>query len=265
MGRVVFIMVDGLRPDAITATDAPFLDGLRARSAYTLVACSVMPSVTLPCHVSIFHSVPPARHGITDNTWHSMARPVTGLVEHLKAHGKRSGFIYNWEQLRDLNRPGHLHYSCFEDTAYSMDGDEWVARTATEQIASAKLDFLFVYYGTVDTAGHAFGWMSEGYLQHVRLVDTLVGRMMAAGDADTTFIVHSDHGGHERDHGHDIPADMTIPWFITGRGIKTGHVIQQPVSLLDTAPTVARLLGVPPHPDWEGVVVAEAFTDSAEK
>ena len=60
----LFVMIDGLRPDALAKIDCPTLSGLRARGASTLSARSVMPSVTLPCHTSIFHAVPPTRHGV---------------------------------------------------------------------------------------------------------------------------------------------------------------------------------------------------------
>ena len=61
MPTTVFIMVDGLRPDALAAARLPNINGLRARGAATLRASSVMPSITIPCHMSIFHSIPPAR------------------------------------------------------------------------------------------------------------------------------------------------------------------------------------------------------------
>ena len=64
---VVLIMIDGLRPDAITPDGCPALTGLMARGAYSLQARSLMPCLTLPCHMSIFHSVPPGRHGVTSN------------------------------------------------------------------------------------------------------------------------------------------------------------------------------------------------------
>jgi arylsulfatase A-like enzyme len=52
---------------------------------------------------------------------------------------------------------------------------------------------------------------------------------------------------------------MTIPWIAAGPRLRAGHALQGPVSLLDTAPTLARLMGVPPAADWEGRVVEEAF------
>jgi arylsulfatase A-like enzyme len=77
--------------------------------------------------------------------------------------------------------------------------------------------------------------------------------------ADASIIVHADHGGHERTHGTDSPDDMTIPWIAAGPTIRRGHTINAPVSLLDTAPTIARLLGLRQPAEWEGRPVEEIF------
>ena len=53
--------------------------------------------------------------------------------------------------------------------------------------------------------------------------------------------------------------DMTIPWIVAGPGIRSNYALPNPVSLLDTAPTLARLLNIPPHPQWEGRCVEEIF------
>ena len=154
---VVFILIDGLRPDAIDLADCPRLRGLRARGAATMRAASVMPSVTLPCHTSIFHSVPPQRHGVTTNTWTPMARPLPGLFDLAKLAGRRCAFLYNWEELRDLARPGSLELSYFRNTAYQPDGDQLTADEAARVLPAGGYDFAFVYLGTVDTAGHYYG------------------------------------------------------------------------------------------------------------
>jgi predicted AlkP superfamily pyrophosphatase or phosphodiesterase len=258
---VVFILIDGLRPDAIDPARSPNLAELRARGASSMRATSVMPSVTLPCHTSIFHSVPPTRHGITSNLWTPLARPLPGLVDLAHTHGKRCAFFYNWEELRDLNRPGSLAYAYFSATAYQEDGDDLVAAAAAQTIPGGGFDFAFVYFGTVDTAGHVHGWMSDGYLAQLARVDAALGTLLAALPSDTAVLLHSDHGGHERTHGTELPEDMTIPWIAAGPGIRQSHTIAAPVSLLDTAPTIARLLGFPPHPDWEGQCVEEIFAE----
>ena len=53
--------------------------------------------------------------------------------------------------------------------------------------------------------------------------------------------------------------DLTIPWIACGAGIREGHRIEAPVSLIDTAPTLAHLLGLPRPPEWEGQVIEEAL------
>jgi arylsulfatase A-like enzyme len=72
-------------------------------------------------------------------------------------------------------------------------------------------------------------------------------------------LLQSDHGGHERTHGTASSEDMTIPWLVAGPGIRQGYEIKTAVSLLDTAPTLARLLKISPHPAWEGRCIEEIF------
>src|SRR5918911_1142529 len=188
---VVFILIDGLRPDAIEAARSPILCALRHRGAATMRAQSVMPSVTLPCHTSIFHSVPPARHGITSNQWTPLARPLPGLFDLAHAAGRRTAFFYNWEELRDLGRPGSLDLAYFRNTSYQPDGDQITADEVVRVFAAGIPDFAFVYFGTVDTAGHYYGWMSDGYLGQLATVDVALGTVLDALPADASVVLQS--------------------------------------------------------------------------
>jgi predicted AlkP superfamily pyrophosphatase or phosphodiesterase len=259
MPPVLFVMLDGVRPDGIRAARCPTLDALAGRGACTLQARSVMPSITLPCHTSIFHSVPPARHGITSNDWRPMARPLPGLVDLLGSAARSTAFFYNWEQLRDLNRPGSLSFSFFRNTAYQIDGDDEIAQEAARRLPHDRPDFAFLYLGTVDAVGHFCGWMSPEYLGQLERIDGLLGQVLAALPADYAVIAQADHGGHDRDHGTDRDEDMLIPWMAAGPGIRSGHTILAPVTLLDTAPTILRLMGLSAHPEWEGQALEEIF------
>jgi phosphopentomutase len=140
------------------------------------------------------------------------------------------------------------------------EGDDEVTDVAIAHILTDKPDFAFVYLGTVDTAGHYYGWMSEGYLRQAERADRNLGRLLAALPDSSHVLVHADHGGHERNHGLDIPEDMTIPWLLLGPRVRRGYEIQHTVSLLETAPTLARLLNIPVPRDWEGHCVDEALS-----
>ncbi|MCB0065200.1 MAG: alkaline phosphatase family protein [Caldilineaceae bacterium] len=260
----LFIMLDGLRPDALGQCDCLTLQGLIRRGASTLHASSVMPSVTLPCHMSIFHSVPPTRHGVTTNDWQPMARPLPGLLDVVKASGKRAAAIYNWEPLRNLGQPNALHAVTFRDCSYDVDGDDWVTEKAIETLTRYPTDFAFVYYGTIDVAGHDHQWMSAPYLRQIERVDRNLGQLLTALPTSIHLVAQADHGGHERSHGTEMAEDMTIPWIAAGPQIRRGYTISHPVSLLDTAPTLARIIGLQAPRDWEGRCVDEIFVETGQ-
>ena len=110
--KVFLILVDGMRIDAPDACGNDYVVQFKTK-AKLLAERTVMPSVTLPCHMSLFHSVTPQRHGILTNTYVPQVHTVEGLVERLKAAGKTSAFYYSWQLLRDLCRPGNLSFGLF--------------------------------------------------------------------------------------------------------------------------------------------------------
>ena len=75
----------------------------------------------------------------------------------------------------------------------------------------------------------------------------------------TTILVTSDHGGLGRGHGGNSPEEVTIPWIITGPGVKEGFEITNWVDTYDTAPTLAYLMGMTAPDCWVGKPVKTAF------
>ena len=256
----ILIIIDGLCAAAPEAARCPSIGALRARGASTLAATSLMPSITLPCHMSIFHSVPPTRHGITTNIYQPMARPLPGLLDAAHAAGLSTAAIHNWEPLRDLSRPLSLDFSlCRNDCETNPESDEMIADEAIRCIGQDRPELAFVYFGVLDAIGHRHGFMSAPYLAQLERTDAAIGRLLSTLPAETTILLTTDHGGHDRAHGTDLPEDMIVPWLIAGPSFRRGHTIAGPVSLLDTAPTLARVLDLQPPREWEGRVVAEAF------
>ncbi len=252
MPPIVLCVVDGLRGDALDLVETPALDRLMAQGRATLAARSVMPSVTLPCHMTIFHSVEPGRHGVVTNTWTPQVRPVRGLFEVAQGAGLRTAAYYNWEELRDLWRPGALETGYFWRDNKSPAGDARVAQAAVEGLQGGEVDLAFVYLGYVDEAGHRYGWLSPGYLQAVAHADACIGRVWAALDGRGAMLVTSDHGGHDRSHGTDADADLLVPLILAGETLSEAGPLEGAVSLLDVAPTLAALLGLAAPDEWEG-------------
>ncbi|MBR6313048.1 MAG: alkaline phosphatase family protein [Clostridia bacterium] len=253
--KVILILVDGMRPDGLLQCGHPFVNELLENGTSYLAAQTVMPSVTLPCHMSLFHSVDPDRHGITSNTHTPQVRPIEGLIDRLDSRGKKCASIYNWEELRDLSRPGHLHFSYFLNEEKDVDTDTRITDTAVQYIEAEQPDFLFLYLGETDTTGgHDSGWMSETYLQVVNNAIACTKRVCDCLPDGYTLILTADHGGHGRGHGSDMPEDMTIPILCLGSRFEKG--LQLPGgSIKDIAVTIARLMDIDPAKEWEGSVL----------
>jgi arylsulfatase A-like enzyme len=92
------------------------------------------------------------------------------------------------------------------------------------------------------------------------LLDTIVGptapdvvapfRENTIGTASTN--AHGDHGGLNWGAQH-------VPLVFSGPGVTAGVVSEAPARLVDVAPTIVRLMGLPPAP-MDGTVLADAVT-----
>lgn len=249
--RTLVILADGMRPDALE--NIARAKEYMGKCCYTLDGVTVMPSVTLPCHMSLFHSVDPLRHGTTTNVYAPQVRPIKGLCETLLAAGKKSAFFYNWEELRDLTRPNSLTKSYFvkgRDIGYEAAGNI-ITDEAIRYLNENYVDFTFLYMGFPDETGHNSGWMGEKYIYAIESCFENIDRLVKSLPEDYVVIITADHGGHDRTHGTEMKEDMTIPVFVYGKDIKAGNDLGR-VSIKDIAPTVVKLLGVEPDSDWEG-------------
>ena len=251
--KVLLILVDGMRPDSIPLCGDPAFEEFFKSGTYCMEAKTVWPSVTLPCHVSLFHSVDPQRHGTTTNPYAPQVRPVNGLVEVLAASKKKSALLYTWEQLRDVCRPGKLEYGVYihQHTDNVKVQEVEITEAAKKLIRDCAPDFVFLYLGGADAWVHKTGCMTPGYLDLVHHAWLRIQDVLKDLPEEYTVMVTADHGDHERTHGENIPEDMLIPVTVHGPAFPKGKKLDR-FSILDFAPTIATLLGVEPDEEWEG-------------
>jgi len=220
---VILISIDGMRPDGVVACKNPYVDTLMRIGSYTLNARTVFPPVTFPCHMSMFHGVPPERHGMLTNLYIPQVRPIIGLFEQIHNAGGKYGMYYGWKLLRDIARSELLTTAEFV-WAYSEDKtDKILTNRMINYINHNKLDFAFLYMVETDEkGGHDNGWMSDEYLDCINKAISNVKAVVEAFGEEYTVIVTANHGGHDRTHGMDIKEDMTIPMFLLVRNLKQG-------------------------------------------
>ncbi len=257
-GQCVLVVIDGCRPDSLGRDATPSISRLQDMGAYTLQAHTVTPSITLPAHFSIFTGMRPSNHGVLGNTGAPAVSPsCPSLFTLLACSGKKCASFYNWEYLRELAPPGMLDASVFLNTIGEESGDMAIAHAAGDYITAHDPDFCFVYFGCADEFGHAYSWMSDEYLQAVTRADAALGRLMEylltdQGVLERNLILLSDHGGHGKGHHDAIPQNLLVPWIAAGPDIKQLGPLSEEVSLLDTAPTISRIMECPVNPGWLG-------------
>ena len=249
--RVLLVSVDGLAPAVMQDVPTPTLDrlgaeGLRARHAET-----VMPSRTLPAHTSMISGAPPRVHGVSWNRYEPWRRfEVETLFSICAREGWRCGLFAGKAKFAHLAEyePG------VEQWALGTSADSVLAQAAV-YLSESDPDFVLVHLAEVDLAGHAEGWGSEAQRAALERIDTLLGGFLAgaqaAGSGRLAVLLTSDHGGHDTIHGTDDPRDLRIPWILWGEGIEPG-TLREPVSTLDTGPTLLALLGAKPPAAWQG-------------
>ena len=250
--KVILISIDGMRPDGLQKCGNPYVEYLEKNCTYSYTGASATPSVTLPCHFTMAHSVSPQRHGIITNTYVPEVRPVTGIFEKVSNFGGVAAMFYGWEPIRDIAQPGALRFASYIHAYMGESTDTELTDEALKVIAKHKPDLAFLYLvETDDKGGHDNGWMTEEYLRRISIAIDNTKRVIDAFGDEYSVIIMADHGGHERSHGSTLPEDMTVPFFFLGEEFERGKEIDG-ISLLDIAPTIAEILGIPPEKEWEG-------------
>jgi arylsulfatase A-like enzyme len=266
--RVVLVVLDGLRPDAVEAFRLDHVAELATRGAATFTARTVTPSVTAAAMASLFTGLAPARHGVVSDRFHVPRRrgPVDPLPRVLSTAGfPSSAFIGSLPALyaglaRQIARHVGLGRAvCSGDTARA------IVASARPALAEQERGLIVLHWPDADRAGHEHGWMSRQYEAGARAMDQALGDLagaLARHEGDHTLLIAlADHGGGgavANDHDSMHPADQTIPIILAGAGVGPG-TLDGSVSLLDVPPTVLWALGVAAPPSYEGRVLSGAF------
>ena len=256
--RVLLVSVDGLGAYAINSSN--FKSLIYNHAAYTLTAQTVNPSVTLPAHMSMFHSVTPTTHGVTTNDYYSSSTRGNGITETLSEAGLTSALFYDWGTLQYLstNPDGVENNSFYTGSKHNYKTSiDTLTSAVIDHMNTSPTDFTFLYYGHPDATGESAGFTSDSYYTAVNDVyNSLTYVLIAARELGYTVIITADHGGGgyngNKAHGSTSPKDMYIPVFIIGDGIEAGASLGEGVSILDIAPTVVDLLGVEAEDYWVG-------------
>lgn len=265
--NLVVITVDTLRADRLGVyghvnARTPTIDGLARRGARFSRAFAPAP-VTLPSHASLMTGRYPPKHGARHNGMR-LDPSVPTLAERLRSAGfataafvgafpldRRFGLNKGFDPYNDEMPAGADGRPANERPARSLVDEAvvWLASNRSQRF------FLWVHFFEPHSPYGRPGDrrpLTTRYDDEVAEVDRQVGRLTAAlaGDMQSTLLVlTADHGeafGEHGEIGHSIfvyDTTLNVPLILVSPAIEP-RVVDDPVALVDIAPTAAKLLGV---------------------
>lgn len=272
--HIIVIGIDGLSVEGVAKARAPRLRELMSRSAWTMEARGVMPTLSSPNWTSMITGAGTEQHGITSNghlrhlvEFQPVLRGAAGIFPTVFAAlrtqrpSSRIAVFHDWPGFSDLVE---------KDAPDILQHEHGAARTveaAARYWSEYRPDLMFIHLDNVDQAGHDSGWSSSTYYQAVAHADGYVGVILdmleKLSASESTFVlVTSDHGGKGRSHEKNALEDIQIPWILTGPEIVAGR-IAAPVYTFDTAATIAWIFGINLSEYAIGRPVLAAFRSTA--
>lgn len=269
--KALLIGIDGVTIRRLEDMDVPTLKGLRESAAFarSQVYPGDGPTRTSsgPGWSTIVTGTWPVRHGVHDNEFeaHRLADHPDMLTAVKRARPDLTTFCYAcWPPITEIIVGSGDHVG-----GATVDTD-WAAAdvrnidAATELLASGDPDLGFLYFGAVDKAGHEFGAAAPEYRSAIETVDGQVQGVLKAIESrpsyaaeDWLIVITTDHG-HRPEGGHGEFSDDERTVFVLISGAAVDETREQPIQLVDIAPTMLTHLGIEPGQDLDGRALVEA-------
>jgi len=281
--RIVLVTVDTLRADRVGCYGAalartPTFDAVAAAGVQFDAAIAPTP-LTLPSHASLLTGRTPPAHGVRHNSVFRLADDVPTLPAALAEAGyataafvgafvldRQFGLARGFATYDDHMPPPRAGAPAGAYAERTADAVVDAALAWLEQAPARFFLWVHLYDPHAEYApplGFAAAFPGAPYEGEIAFADTQIGRLLAAVDARwdparTLVVLTSDHGESlgehgEATHGYGVyEATQHVPLVARGPGLPAGRRAPGVVSLIDVAPTVLALAGLPPLEGAQG-------------
>lgn len=254
--RVLFVVVDGLRYDVATSPSKMpnFARAMREHAHAEVWAGQV--TMTTSAILSYgtgrpgrFEQIlrnldpaPPPHNNWLDNAKNA-GRSLMSVGDPAWPHMYRDALVEHRKDPKGASIDVDFNHLTFRDT---------------RDLLRKEPNFLVAHFVTPDHQGHAYGILSQRYVDHMRSFDRLLFELLGELPPNVTVVVTSDHGAVDSGtHGSDTAVQRRCPAFAYGPGIAKGAAPPHLVLQVDLAPTLAALLGVAPPAHGLGMSIVE--------
>lgn len=246
--KVVFIGWDGVRSDALLASNTPNFDSLLQTSIYSFNVDRGPYTVSTPGWSTILHGVWPEKHGLTENSFKkNNYKQYPDIFQLLRKSKPNLGLatLSNWDAF--------LQITSEETYANRFDTDPEMTQEAIKLINECTPDVMLMHFDFPDDSGHAFGFdpSSLEYKSAIEISDYYLGLIMSQiylremqFNEEWMVVLTTDHGGQGTGHGgQDNIAETRFVWYAVRTPNFTSTMISQGETV-DLLPTMMKWLGV---------------------
>ncbi len=275
---LLLVTLDTTRADRLGcygARDAatPNLDAVAAAGTRFDRALAPVP-LTLPSHATLLTGRVPRRHQVRDNAGFRLDPHTPTLAERLREAGYLTAACVSsavLDRVSGLARGFETYDDAVDAPAGPFPGERVASRTV--EAALARLErlsppfFLWIhFFDPHDPYAPPEPWRTRFrdrlYDGEIAYMDAEFGKLLRAVRARASdrllVVVAGDHGESLGEHGeatHGVflyQATQRVPLLLAGPDIPQGSVVTETVGLVDAAPTLLALLGLPALPAADG-------------
>ena len=275
--RVLLIGIAGVSSEEFQYANTPVIDKLISQGAISLKTRGVIPSESAANWVSVLSGAGPEQHGVISNNWNQGNQSIEPTVSDVDGYFPSiftlirkqrpkavTGMFYDWDQLGS-----YINKKLISKEQY-VQGQVMITAVALNFIKKEKPVFTFVYYGLPYVTGNSTNFNTKEYYQSINEIDTEIGKIVSGLQEakmmlNTTIIITSDQGISGLVNGIESTADLEVPWISAGPGIQKNVLLEIPNDHINTAPTIARILGLKTPAEWIGKPVLEAYIPKTSK
>ena len=247
--RVYVIVVDGCNRERLWQAHAPVMDTLAREGTEYLAVEPAYPARTVVCFSSMLTGSTPAEHGMRSNFAPRLGVRTESVFDVLEQHG-RSGRLVGIAHLLDPFGDDVVRSVTSVQPTSQIDAS--LAAEGRRVVIEEDPDLLVLQLLAADQLGHVRGVRSREYLDQLAETDRHVGDFLAFLEQrgrleGATVILMADHGQGRGigGHGHLDWGERPVPFVVWGEGAVPGAISDEPRSVLELAPTISRLLGLP--------------------
>ena len=270
--HVIILAFDGWGASSFEAADMPFLKSKLPESAWTIKKRSILPTSSACNWATMFKGAGPEAHGYI--AWDTQTPefdityadekgnfPSVFSLFRKQYPDREMGYMYQWEGMKYLFDMDD--FSCSESFPISSAGCDRMKDAAIKYIKEKKPGLAAFVWDYPDKTGHTIGWYTDEYMKELShddtIIESIVNACIEAGIIDETlFIITSDHGGHDKNHGIPAMSDLETLFIMFGKGIRPGQICV-PLMQYDIASILADYLHLEQPVAWRGKTPESIF------